>query len=159
MTLAQHKPRTFPATTPYRMWPAKPPCHFIIIHNCTSIGSNDSCTVCPSTCDCSTPGAWVLIISILMCMCHSMVRWRELQIVSLRSGYHIAVNFWGRKLSQIRRKWEFHGENFHGLFETHKWVRHAPKFHGENFHGWLSNFEIRKSFLPRKFPAIRYIAP
>ena len=30
------------------------------------------------------------------------------------------------------------------------------EFLGENFHGWLKNHEIRESFLPRKFPAIRY---
>ena len=32
--------------------------------------------------------------------------------------YRIVLNFRGRKLSRIRRKWEFHGENFHGLLET-----------------------------------------
>ena len=31
------------------------------------------------------------------------------------------------------------------------------EFRGENFRGWLKNREIRESFLPRKFPAIRYI--
>ena len=31
------------------------------------------------------------------------------------------------------------------------------EFRGENFRGWLKNPEIRESFLPRKFPAIRYI--
>ena len=31
------------------------------------------------------------------------------------------------------------------------------EFRGENFRGWLKNHEIRESFLPRKFPAIRYI--
>ena len=30
------------------------------------------------------------------------------------------------------------------------------EFHGENFRGSLKNREIRESFLPRKFPAIRY---
>ena len=30
------------------------------------------------------------------------------------------------------------------------------EFRGENFRGWLKNREIRESFLPRKFPAIRY---
>ena len=30
------------------------------------------------------------------------------------------------------------------------------EFHGENFRGWLKNREIRESFLPRKFPVIRY---
>ena len=30
------------------------------------------------------------------------------------------------------------------------------EFRGENFHGWLKNHEIRESFLPRKFPTIRY---
>ena len=32
-------------------------------------------------------------------------------------------------------------------------------FRGEKFRGWLKNREIRESFLPRKFPAIRYYAP
>ena len=32
------------------------------------------------------------------------------------------------------------------------------EFRGENFCGWLKNLEIRESFLPRKFPAIRYMA-
>ena len=69
------------------------------------------------------------------------------------SKYCITVNFQGRKLSQIRRKWEFLGENFHGLLETkHKWMWYAPKFREENFRGWLSNLKIRKSFLPRSFP-------
>ena len=31
------------------------------------------------------------------------------------------------------------------------------EFRGENFRGWLENREIRESFLPRKFPAIRYM--
>ena len=31
------------------------------------------------------------------------------------------------------------------------------EFRGENFRGWLKNREIRESFLPRKFPAIRYM--
>ena len=31
------------------------------------------------------------------------------------------------------------------------------EFRGENFRGWLKNREIRESFLPRKFPAIRYL--
>ena len=31
------------------------------------------------------------------------------------------------------------------------------EFRGENFRGWLKNREIRESFLPRKFPAIRYV--
>ena len=30
------------------------------------------------------------------------------------------------------------------------------EFRGENFHGWLKNHKICESFLPRKFPAIRY---
>ena len=30
------------------------------------------------------------------------------------------------------------------------------EFRGENFRGWLKNREIRESFLPRTFPAIRY---
>ena len=30
------------------------------------------------------------------------------------------------------------------------------EFHGENFRGWLKNREIRESFLPQKFPALRY---
>ena len=30
------------------------------------------------------------------------------------------------------------------------------EFCGENFRGWRKNREIRESFLPRKFPAIRY---
>ena len=29
------------------------------------------------------------------------------------------------------------------------------EFRGENFRGWRENREIRESFLPRKFPAIR----
>ena len=32
------------------------------------------------------------------------------------------------------------------------------EFRGENFCGWLKNREIRESFLPRKFPDIRYLA-
>ena len=31
------------------------------------------------------------------------------------------------------------------------------EFRGENFRAWLKNREIRASFLPRKFPAIRYL--
>ena len=30
------------------------------------------------------------------------------------------------------------------------------EFCAENFCGWLKNHEIRESFLPTKFPAIRY---
>ena len=31
------------------------------------------------------------------------------------------------------------------------------EFRGENFRGWRKNHEIRESFLPRKFPTIRYL--
>ena len=31
------------------------------------------------------------------------------------------------------------------------------EFCGENFRGWRKNHEIRESFLPRKFPTIRYL--
>ena len=31
------------------------------------------------------------------------------------------------------------------------------QFRGENFRGWRENREIRESFLPQKFPAIRYV--
>ena len=30
------------------------------------------------------------------------------------------------------------------------------EFRGENFRGWRENREIRESFFPQKFPAIRY---
>ena len=33
---------------------------------------------------------------------------------------------------------------------------HAPKFRRDNFHEQSQNHEIRESFLPRKFPTIRY---
>ena len=33
---------------------------------------------------------------------------------------------------------------------------HTPKIHGENFRGTTQICKIRESFLPRKFPAIRY---
>ena len=39
-----------------------------------------------------------------------------------QSGYRIAGNFWGRRLSQIGEKHDFCGENFHGLL-----VFAAPK--------------------------------
>ena len=32
----------------------------------------------------------------------------------------------------------------------------CPEFRGENFCGWLKYHEIHESFLPRKFPIIRY---
>ena len=32
-------------------------------------------------------------------------------------------------------------------------------FRGENFHEWHKMHEIRESFLPQKFPAIRYMKP
>ena len=34
---------------------------------------------------------------------------------------------------------------------------HTHKIRGENFHEWFQICEIRESFIPRKFPAIRYI--
>ena len=38
------------------------------------------------------------------------------------------------------------------------YLRDTPlEFRGENFHEWPQIHEIRESFLPRKFPAIRYI--
>ena len=51
----------------------------------------------------------------------------------------------------------FHaGENFHGLLTVATKRHHAPEFRGENFHEWPQNVNIRKSFLTRKFLAIRY---
>ena len=72
-------------------------------------------------------------------------------IIFLCTLYSIAVNSQGRKLSQIRRKWEFRGEKCRGLLETNRrWVQHDPKFHRENFHGWLSNLKIQWKFSPSK---------
>ena len=36
-------------------------------------------------------------------------------------------------------------------------VRIVETFEGENFRGLLQTLEISESFLPRKFPAIRYL--
>ena len=33
------------------------------------------------------------------------------------------------------------------------------EFRGENFRRWQKNREIRESFFPQKFPAIRYFDP
>ena len=58
--------------------------------------------------------------------------------------YRIAGNFRGRKL--LRN------------VKTGRIMDVAClEFRGENFRGWLKNREIRASFLPQEFPAIRYI--
>ena len=72
--------------------------------------------------------------------------------------YCIAGNFRGRKLSRIGRKGAFRGENFSRNAKTgHIMGVACLEFRGENFRRWLKNCEIRKSFLPQKFSAIRYI--
>ncbi len=54
---------------------------------------------------------------------------------------------------------KFKGENFCGSVGrehfAEKWNSKSIVL-GDNFHRWLSNREIHESFLPRKFPAIRY---
>ena len=76
--------------------------------------------------------------------------------------YRIVGNFRGRKLSRIGRKGAFRRENFRGILNTKigRIVGVAClEFRGENFRGWLKNREIHESFLPRRFPAIRYPIP
>ena len=58
-------------------------------------------------------------------------------------NYRIAGNFRGRKLSRNVKTGRIMGVP-------------CLEFRGENFRGWLKNGEIRKSFLPRNFLAIRY---
>ena len=78
---------------------------------------------------------------------------------SCTEKYRIAGNFRGRKLSWIDRKGVFRGENFRGTLKTGHIMGVAYlDVRGENFRGWLKNREIRESFLPRKFPTIRYAA-
>ena len=65
-------------------------------------------------------------------------------------------NFRGRKLSQKQRAWKFRGEK---LLRIHKiWVARASDVREENFHEWTRICEIHESFLPWKFPAIRYFS-
>ena len=72
--------------------------------------------------------------------------------------YRIAGNFRGRKLSRIGRKGAFRGEKLSRNVKTgHIMGVACLEVRGENFRGWLKNREIRESFLPQKFPAIRYI--
>ena len=58
--------------------------------------------------------------------------------------YRIAGNFRGRKLSRNVKTGRIMGVA-------------CLEFRGENFRGRRKNCEIRESFLPRKFPAIRYL--
>ena len=59
--------------------------------------------------------------------------------------YYITINFRGRKPSRIRRKREFHGQNYHGLLETnHRWAQHAPNFAEKTF---TDGLKIHESFL------------
>ena len=71
--------------------------------------------------------------------------------------YRIAESFRGRKLLRIGENYNFHGENLRRLLTSAapKDVM-PPKFCGENFRESPQNHEIRKSFLLRKFSAIRY---
>ena len=67
---------------------------------------------------------------------HHNATYRKIYILLLYCRVnHIALNIQGgRKLSQIHRKWEFHRENFHRLFDTnHTGEDSMPKFYGENF--------------------------
>ena len=70
--------------------------------------------------------------------------------------YRIGGNFRGRKLSRISRIGAFRGENFRRMLTGRIMGVACLEFRGENFRRWLKNREIRESFLPRKFPAIRY---
>ena len=63
----------------------------------------------------------------------------------------IAGNFRGRKLSCIGKKYDFCGENFHGLLPSA-----APTYYGENFCEQSHNSKICESFLLQKFPAVQY---
>ena len=70
-------------------------------------------------------------------------------------SYRIAGNFRGRKLSQIGENPIIAEKTFVLTFAVPKDT--TPQFRGENFHIWPQILEIRESFLPRKFSAIRYI--
>ena len=67
---------------------------------------------------------------------------------SLACRYCMVVNFRGRKLSRIRKKWEFYR-----LLEPNISRCGMPQ-KLENFREWLSNYQFA-SFLSRKFPAIQ----
>ena len=72
--------------------------------------------------------------------------------------YCIAVNFQGRKLSRIRRRWEFHRENFHRLLETkHSGCGMPQNFVEKTFADGSRTSKFVKVFSLRKFPAIRYV--
>ena len=72
-------------------------------------------------------------------------------------GYHIVGNSWGRKLSRIGEKYDFHGENFHRLLAFTVPKDATPPNFTEKTFANIHKTEIRESFLPRKFPTIRYI--
>ena len=93
------------------------------------------------------------IVSILS-LPHNYMSINQFPVLS-QFSYRMGGNIRGRKLLQI-------GENLRSswtkLSQIARFCRakgcYAPKFRRENFSKKAQNCEIRKSFLPRKFPTI-----
>ena len=65
----------------------------------------------------------------------------------------MAGNFRGRKLSQIGKKYDFCGENFHRLLACAVLKDPTPpKFHGENFMNSHKTAKFAKVFSLKSFP-------
>ena len=97
---------------------------------------------------------WTMIHCIcIICSSWYQTLWPQYAPLVHYINYCIAVNFRGRKLSRIHRKWEFHGENFHGLLETkHKWVRHAQNFVEKAFADGSRTSKFAKVFSLESLP-------
>ena len=89
----------------------------------------------------------------VMCM-----HWNSMLMIYTHSSYFYSVTIYPRKLVFSVHVWMMTSYRTAGNFQGRKLSRISRKgaFRGENFRGWLKNREIRESFLPRKFPAIRY---
>ena len=68
-------------------------------------------------------------------------------------SYCIAGNFWGRKLSRISRFFS-HPQKFSPRNSRHATLIMRPVL---TFCEMLLSYRSRENFLPRKFPAIRYL--
>ena len=71
--------------------------------------------------------------------------------------YRIAENFRGRKLSWIGEKYVFHGENFCGLLAFAAPKDPTPQILRRKLSRIATKLWNSQSFLPQKFPAIRYL--
>ena len=115
--------------------------------------------------------SWSAKLSKLV-LTRSIFKMSTYTVETIVRGYHVYRAVWEAAIGQVlpckQERGNVHdpytaASSRHVLYATpHNACHaplscHAPKFHGEHSRWWSKIREIRKSFLPRKFPVIPYV--